>query len=162
MDAYAPTAADETVVTVQETPIDTAGELAAFQQACRNSGGIATFIGQVRGDYDGERIHAMTLEHYPGMTEKKLAEIAEQARNRWALEGVRIVHRYGRMLPGEHIVFAATAAPHRHSAFAACEFLMDWLKTCAPFWKLEETDSGERWVEAKTSDDDAAARWGVD
>jgi molybdopterin synthase catalytic subunit len=101
----------------------------------------------------------MTLEHYPGMTEKKLAEIEAEARRRWPLQASLIVHRYGRMTPGETIVLVATASPHRAAALEACAFLIDWLKTKAPFWKLEETAGESRWVAARDSDDEAAARW---
>ena len=101
----------------------------------------------------------MTLEHYPGMTEKALAEIVAEARRRWALLGVRVIHRVGRLLPGERIVFVAVSSSHRHDAFAACEFIMDYLKTQAPFWKREDTASGGRWVDARESDDAALARW---
>ncbi len=101
----------------------------------------------------------MTLEHYPGMTEDALAEIVASARQRWALRRVRVIHRVGRLLPGERIVFVGVAASHRHDAFAACEFIMDYLKTQAPFWKKEETAAGARWVDARESDDIAANRW---
>jgi len=101
----------------------------------------------------------MTLGHYPGMTEKSLEEIVEQACSRWSLYGVRVIHRFGRLEPGDRIVFVGVAGAHRGEAFAACEFIMDYLKTRAPFWKLEETPEGARWVDARDSDDSAAARW---
>jgi len=101
----------------------------------------------------------MTLEHYPGMTQKALAEIEAAARRRWPLDDVLIIHRYGKLMPGEDIVLVITAAAHREAAFRACQFLMDWLKTKAPFWKLEEGSDGPRWVEARASDDEATARW---
>jgi molybdopterin synthase catalytic subunit len=101
----------------------------------------------------------MTLEHYPGMTERKLAEIEAEAQRRWPLQASLIIHRYGRLEPGERIVLVATASPHRQAALEACAFLIDWLKTQAPFWKLEETPAGPQWVEARDSDDEAAARW---
>jgi molybdopterin synthase catalytic subunit len=101
----------------------------------------------------------MTLEHYPGMTDKALADIVAQAQSRWTLLGVRVIHRVGRLLPGERIVFVGVASSHRHDAFAACEFIMDYLKTQAPFWKREETAAGARWVDARESDDAAAQRW---
>jgi molybdopterin synthase catalytic subunit len=132
---------------------DAAAELAALGSA----GAVATFTGHVRAE---PGLVALTLEHYPAMTEREIARHVEEARSRWPLEGVRIVHRTGRLLPGERIVFVAVAAPHRREAFQACEFLMDYLKTRAPFWKLEERDGGTRWVEAKASDDAAAGRWG--
>lgn len=123
-------------------------------------GGVATFIGTMRDLSDGQSVAAMTLEHYPGMTEKQLKAIEQEARTRWALEASLIVHRYGRFLPGDRIVFVATAAPHRQAALESCAFLIDWLKTKAPFWKLEETNDGARWVDARDSDDAATARWG--
>jgi molybdopterin synthase catalytic subunit len=114
----------------------------------------------VRDLAEGSRpLDAMTLEHYPGMTERKLAEIEAEANRRWPLEASLIIHRYGRMGPGEGIVLVATAARHREAAFASCQFLMDWLKTKAPFWKLEETSDGTAWVAARETDDAAAARW---
>ena len=123
-------------------------------------GGIASFIGLVRdvvGPGGGkDRVSALTLEHYPGMTEKKLSEIEAEANRRWPLSASLIIHRYGRLEPGERIVLVATASPHREAALAACHFLIDWLKTEAPFWKSEETPGGERWVEARAEDDAAA------
>lgn len=121
-------------------------------------GGITSFIGLVR-DFAGDGSAAMTLEHYPGMTERELTGIAQEALERWPLAGLVIVHRYGRLLPGDRIVFAAAASAHRQATFDACAFLMDWLKTQAPFWKLEESTAGRHWVEAKDSDDAAAERW---
>jgi len=121
------------------------------------SGAVATFLGLVRGAADG--VSAMTLEHYPGMTEKRIAAIVEEARSRWALERVTVIHRVGRLLPGERIVFVGVAGRHRAESLAACEFLIDWLKTRAPFWKMEETAQGERWVEAREEDDKRADRW---
>jgi molybdopterin synthase catalytic subunit len=147
------------MVRVQEGPFDVGAELAGLTRGRTDIGGLASFIGLVR-DLAGERpITAMTLEHYPGMTERKLGEIEAEANRRWSLQASLIVHRYGRMLPGEPIVLVATAAPHRAAALEACAFLIDWLKTKAPFWKLEEGPSDSRWVEARTSDDQAAARW---
>ncbi len=108
---------------------------------------------------DGVGVSAMTLEHYPGMTEKMLAEIEAEARGRWPLDAVLIVHRYGELRPGDRIVLCATASAHRQAAFEACMFLVDWLKTKAPFWKLEDTDKGAAWVEARASDDAAAEKW---
>ncbi len=143
---------------VQEAPFDVAREYTDFRKgmAC---GAVVSFTGVVRGHDDGADISAMTLEHYPGMTEQALADIAREALTRWPLRGVRVIHRFGRLEPGEDIVLVITAADHRADAFAAAEFLMDWLKTRAPFWKLEETADGSRWVEAKQADDEAAARW---
>ena len=145
-------------VRVQEKPFDAAEEYAAFRRA-DNRGATVMFTGTVRQMSEDAGISAMTLEHYPGMTERALEDIERQARERWDLRDVLIIHRYGRMLPGEDIVLVLTASDHRRDAYEASMFLMDWLKTKAPFWKLEETDSGERWVEAKESDDAAAARW---
>lgn len=148
-------------VRVQSEPFDPAAELAAFARGRTDVGGVASFVGLVRDEHGGERVAAMTLEHYPGMTERKLAEIEAEARSRWPLLDALVVHRYGRMLPGEPIVLVATASAHRQAALEACAFLIDWLKTRAPFWKLEETPAGgEHWVEARASDDAAAARWG--
>ena len=147
------------MIRVQREDFDVGAELDALAASSRAIGGIASFVGLVRDLSDGAEIRHMTLEHYPGMTEQALAGIEEEARGRWELDGVTIIHRYGRLDPGERIVLVAVASRHRENAFAACEFLMDWLKTKAPFWKLEDTDSGERWVEARDSDDAAAARW---
>lgn len=129
---------------------------------CANNpgiGGICTFTGTVRDMSGGDRISTMTLEHYPGMTEKALAEIEASANEKWPLSGSLIVHRYGVLKPGERIVLVVTASAHREAAFESCRFLMDWLKTRAPFWKLESGDAGSRWVDARLSDDEAAARW---
>jgi molybdopterin synthase catalytic subunit len=120
---------------------------------------VTLFSGLVRDMAGGAAVSAMTLEHYPGMTEKQLAAIEAEARRRWPIDDVLIIHRYGRLEPGDQIVLVATASAHRDAAFDSCRFLIDWLKTKAPFWKLEATPDGERWVEAKDSDDSAAARW---
>ena len=148
------------VVRVQAEPFDPGAELASFARGRTDVGGIATFVGLVRDEHAGEPVTAMTLEHYPGMTERRLAEIEAEARRRWPLLDTLVLHRVGRMLPGEPIVLVAAASAHRAAALEACAFLIDWLKTRAPFWKLEETPGGgERWVEARESDDAAAARW---
>jgi molybdopterin synthase catalytic subunit len=144
---------------VQAEPLDVTGELAAFARGRTDVGGIASFVGLVRDEHAGEPVLAMTLEHYPGMTERELARIEAEAQARWPLIDSLIVHRVGRMLPGEAIVLVATASAHRAAALDACAFLIDWLKTKAPFWKLEETPGGERWVAARAADDAAAARW---
>jgi molybdopterin synthase catalytic subunit len=123
------------------------------------SGALAGLVGLMRDHNAGTRVTAMTLEHYPGMTERALREIAEQAMERFALRAIRIVHRVGHLRPGDPIVLVAVVAAHRGDAFRGCELLMDYLKTRAPFWKKEQTDQGERWVEPRGSDDDAAARW---
>ncbi len=143
------------MISVQEADFDPGAEIAALAAAGNDPGAVASFVGLVRG---GE-VRAMTLEHYPGMTEKALEAIVAEAKARWQLLGVRVIHRVGRLLPGERIVFVAVSSRHRHDAFAACEFIMDYLKTRAPFWKLEETAEGSRWVDARESDDAAADRW---
>jgi molybdopterin synthase catalytic subunit len=152
------------VVRVQESPFDPGAETNAFLKLNSNSGGIATFIGQVRDFQDdpNQKISGLELEHYPGMTEKELDRICLDARTRWPLDDVSVIHRYGPMKPGDAIVMVCTASAHRGDAFAACEFIMDWLKTQAPFWKREHTETDTSWVDAKTSDDDRAARWTSD
>ena len=147
------------MIKVQQQDFDVGAELAALTAGRTDVGGVASFIGLVRDLAGGATIGAMTLEHYPGMTEKKLAEIEAEAQRRWPLLATLIIHRYGRLEPGERIVLVATASPHRQAALEACAFLIDWLKTKAPFWKLEETAAGPQWVKARDSDDDAAARW---
>jgi molybdopterin synthase catalytic subunit len=151
------------MIRIQEAPFDVGAELAALTAGRTDIGAVASFVGLVRDHAGAQATLAMTLEHYPGMTEKKLAEIEAEARARWPLQASLIVHRYGRMLPGEPIVLVATASPHRSAALEACAFLIDWLKTEAPFWKLEETrddaGAGARWVEARETDERAAARW---
>ena len=144
-------------VLVQEAAFDLGAETAALTAARTDVGGIATFLGVCRGD-DG--LSAMVLEHYPGMTERAIARIAEQAEARWPLTGCTVIHRVGRILPGEPIVLVLTASAHRAAALESCAFLIDWLKTRAPFWKREEFAGGaHRWVEAKAEDEAAAARW---
>ena len=146
------------MIKVQQQPFDVGAELAALAAGRTDIGAVASFVGLVRA-HAGEPITAMTLEHYPGMTEKKLAEVEAEAHARWPLQASLIVHRYGRMLPGEPIVLVATASAHRAAALESCAFLIDWLKTQAPFWKLEESAEASRWVEARDADDEAAARW---
>ncbi|MEQ9813136.1 MAG: molybdenum cofactor biosynthesis protein MoaE [Azospirillaceae bacterium] len=146
-------------VRVQEEAFDPGTCLAELTAGRTDIGGVASFTGLVRAEHEGTPVTAMTLEHYPGMTEAMLAEIETEAHRRWPLQASLIVHRYGRMLPGEPIVLVAVASAHRQAALEACAFLIDWLKTKAPFWKREETPAGERWVEAQASDDDATARW---
>jgi molybdopterin synthase catalytic subunit len=147
------------VIRVQREDFDPGLEIAALTQGRRDIGGVASFVGVVRDSAGGKPVGAMTLEHYPGMTEKQLAAIEQEANRRWPLAASLIVHRYGRLLPGERIVLVVAASPHRDAAFDACRFLIDWLKTKAPFWKLEETGEGGHWVEAQASDDKAASRW---
>ena len=144
-------------VLVQDAAFDLAAETAALTAGRADVGGVASFLGICRGD-DG--LTAMVLEHYPGMTERAIARIAAEAEARWPLTGCTVIHRTGRILPGEPIVLVLTASAHRAAALEACAFLIDWLKTKAPFWKREEFAAGtERWVAAKAEDDAAAARW---
>ncbi|MEW6164324.1 MAG: molybdopterin synthase catalytic subunit MoaE [Pseudomonadota bacterium] len=144
-------------VSVQTADFEAGVEIAALSAGDDGAGAVASFVGLVRAD---GAVRAMTLEHYPGMTEQALAAIVAEARQRWQLRRVRVIHRVGRLLPGDRIVFVGVAASHRGDAFAACEFIMDYLKTQAPFWKKEETPEGARWVDARESDDIAARRWG--
>jgi molybdopterin synthase catalytic subunit len=150
-------------IRVQREDFDPGAEMAALTQGRRDIGGLACFVGLVR-DIVGEGpaakpIAAMTLEHYPGMTEKKLAEIEAEAHRRWPLQASLVIHRHGRLEPGERIVLVVTASAHRHAALESCQFLIDWLKTEAPFWKLEETPDGADWVAARDSDLAAKKRW---
>jgi molybdopterin synthase catalytic subunit len=150
------------MIRVQREDFDVGAELEALSRGKTDIGGITSFVGLVRDIAGGKRIDAMTLEHYPGMTERQLGDIEAEARRRWPLADVLIIHRYGRLEPGDRIVLVATASAHRDAAFESCHFLIDWLKTKAPFWKLEETPEGERWVDAQASDDAAARRWIAD
>ena len=147
------------MIRVQREDFDVGAELEALTRGKTGIGGVTSFLGLVRDLAGDRRIGAMTLEHYPGMTERALAEIEAEALRRWPLEAVLIIHRFGRLEPGERIVLVATASAHRQAAFDSCQFLIDWLKTKAPFWKLEETPEGPRWVDAQASDDTAAERW---
>lgn len=146
-------------VRVQQEPFDAGREIASLTEGRRDVGAVATFIGCVRDLNEGSAVSRMTLEHYPGMTERALEAICEEASGRWDLIDLRVVHRIGPLEPGDAIVLVAVSSAHRGEAFAACEFVMDYLKTRAPFWKKEETPGGPRWVEARESDDEAAARW---
>lgn len=149
-------------VSVQEADFDVGVETNALSAGRLDVGAVATFVGLVRADKlsgEGSEVSAMTLEHYPGMTEKSLEAIVLEANTRWRLQGVRVIHRFGRLMPGDRIVFVGVASAHRGDAFAACEFVMDYLKTRAPFWKKEDTPEGGRWVDARDADDSAAARW---
>jgi molybdopterin synthase catalytic subunit len=148
-----------TMIRVQPQAFDTGAELAALKANNHNIGGTVVFVGSVRDISDGATVAAMTLEHYPGMTEKALADIDAEAQRRWPLDATLIVHRFGTLKPGDDIVLVITASAHRLAAFEACHFLIDWLKTKAPFWKIEDDGTASRWVEAKDSDDQAAARW---
>lgn len=149
-------------VRVQREDFDTAAELDKLTRGNAKIGAVVTFTGLVRDFAEGGQIRKMTLEHYPGMTEKQLSAIVRQAEERWPLDGCLVIHRFGPLEPGDRIVLVIVASAHRQAAFEACAFLVDWLKTRAPFWKLEDQDQGRHWVEAKTSDDAAAARWNAD
>ena len=146
-------------VRVQEADFDTGAELAALRAGDARVGALASFLGLVRDLNDGASVSEMTLEHYPGMTEKALEAIVAEAKARWDIYAVRVIHRVGRLLPCDRIVFVAVSSAHRGEAFAACEFIMDYLKTQAPFWKREVTPAGARWVDARETDDSAASRW---
>ncbi len=153
-----------TEIRVQREAFDPGSEINRFCACNSTSGGIATFIGQMR-DFRGpsreagEIVAAMTLDHYPGMAEKQLSDLAAEACKRWPLDDVLVIHRVGPLVPGDAIVLVATATAHRGDAFASAEFLMDWLKTQAPFWKKETTAEGATWVEARAADDAQAAKW---
>ena len=147
-------------VRVQTEDFDVGVEIARLRAGRPGVGAVAAFVGTVRDLTDGEAVTTMTLEHYPGMTERALEAIVDQARVRWDLDDVVVVHRVGELRPLEQIVLVAVTSAHRGDAFAACAFLMDWLKTQAPFWKKEAGPQGARWVDARESDDAAAARWG--
>lgn len=141
---------------------DPGAEIANLHAKRSDIGAVVSFVGLVRGESHGEALVSMTLEHFPGMTERELERIEREARSRWTLDDVVVVHRVGELKPGERIVLVVTAAAHRRAAFEAAEYLMDYLKTRAPFWKRELRMSGEHWVEPRGSDDDAAARWRKD
>jgi molybdopterin synthase catalytic subunit len=147
-------------IQVQLEPIDIAAEQEALWRGKPRVGALVSFVGLMRDLNEGVAISAMTLEHYPGMTERALGAIAEEAAGRWDLEGIRIVHRVGLLRPQDPIVFVGVVSAHRGEAFRACELLIDYLKTRAPFWKKETTAAGERWVAARDLDDQAAGRWG--
>jgi molybdopterin synthase catalytic subunit len=146
-------------IRLQAEPFDVSAETGRLARARSDIGAVVTFTGICRGDESGRPIAALTLEHYPGMAEAEIARHVEEAERRWSLLGVTVIHRYGRILPGEDIVLVVTAAAHRHEAFAAAEFLMDYLKTRAPFWKQVEYADRKTWVDAKSSDDALAGRW---
>ncbi len=146
-------------VRVQEADFDLNAELTALRAGDARIGALASFVGLVRDVNDGAGVSEMTLEHYPGMTEKALEAIVEEAKTRWDIYGVLVIHRVGKLQPCDQIVMVAVTSAHRGEAFAACEFIMDYLKTRAPFWKREVTPEGARWVDARDSDDSAATRW---
>ena len=148
-------------VRVQEADFDVGHELQALSAGRRDVGAVASFVGLVRDANDGSDVRGMTLEHYPGMTEKALADICAEAHARWDLQETLVVHRVGKLVPGDRIVLVGVASAHRGEAFAACEFIMDYLKTQAPFWKKEQTAQGAQWVDARASDDTALAKWGL-
>lgn len=145
---------------VQEADFDIGRELAALTAGNHAIGGLGVFVGLVRDIAGGESVRAMSLEHYPGMTERQLEEIEREAHARWPLDACLIIHRVGDLKPGDNIVLVACASAHRQAALDATAFLIDWLKTKAPFWKREDTPDGARWVDAREADDAAAARWG--
>lgn len=146
-------------VRIQTADFDAGAEIAALRHGNPKIGAVASFVGVVRDVNDGGAVAEMTLEHYPGMTEKAIEEIVAQARARWKVLDARVIHRVGTLRPADQIVLVAVASSHRGDAFAACEFIMDFLKTRAPFWKKEETGGAARWVEARESDELAAERW---
>jgi molybdopterin synthase catalytic subunit len=146
-------------IRIQEADFDIAQEISALTKGRADIGAVVTFSGICRGAEGGEAIAALTLEHYPGMAEAEIARHADTAASRWPLTGLTIIHRVGRFIPGENIVLVVTSSAHRHAAFEAAEFLMDYLKAHAPFWKREEGASGTNWVDARDHDDLAAERW---
>ncbi len=148
----------ETQIRVGPAPFDMA-EAYRWLAACDEDGAVVTFTGKVRNHNLGDNVAALTLEHYPGMTEKALQEIVDAARERWSLQRVTVIHRVGELFPGDEIVLVGVTSAHRGSAFSAAEFIMDYLKTRAPFWKREATEQGDRWVDARDSDHQAAQRW---
>ena len=146
-------------VRIQREAFDASAESAKLTRGRTDVGAVVTFTGICRGDENGKRIAALTLEHYPGMAEQEIARHVDEARGRWPLLGVTVIHRHGRIAPGEDIVLVVTASSHREAAFAAAEFLMDFLKTRAPFWKQVDMAGNTNWVEARETDDKLAARW---
>ena len=146
-------------VRIQTEDFDAGAEMAAMRKGNPAVGAVASFVGVVRNANEGDAVSEMTLEHYPGMTEKSIEEIVQQARGRWNVVDALVVHRIGTLKPTDQIVLVVVASAHRGDAFAACEFIMDYLKTRAPFWKKEETAEGARWVDARATDDIAAERW---
>ena len=146
-------------IRIQESDFDISAEIAALRKSDPRVGAVVSFLGTVRDMNDGSQVKAMTLEHYPGMTEKALQEILDQAKARWEVYQTLVIHRVGPLLPEDQIVLVAVTSAHRGEAFAACEFIMDYLKTAAPFWKKEDTPHGARWVDARVTDAAAMARW---
>ena len=146
-------------IRIQEADFDLTTEVKVLRKDDPRVGAVVTFLGTVRDMNDGSQVQGLTLEHYPGMTEKSLEEIIIQARSRWDLYKTLVIHRVGPLLPEDQIVLVVVTSAHRGEAFAACEFIMDYLKTAAPFWKKEETPQGSKWVDARVTDDTAMARW---
>jgi len=146
-------------IRIQEKDFDISAEIAALRKDDPRVGAVVTFLGAVRDMNEGSQVKGMTLEHYPGMTEKALQEILDQAKVRWDIYQTLVIHRVGPLLPEDQIVLVVVTSAHRGEAFAACEFIMDYLKTAAPFWKKEDTPEGARWVDARVTDDTAIARW---
>jgi molybdopterin synthase catalytic subunit len=146
-------------IRIQEADFDLTTEVKVLRKDDPRVGAVVTFLGTVRDMNDGSQVQGMTLEHYPGMTEKSLEEIIMQARGRWDIYKTLVIHRVGPLLPEDQIVLVVVTSAHRGEAFAACEFIMDYLKTAAPFWKKEETPQGSKWVDARVTDDTAMARW---
>ena len=149
----------QSLIRVQENDFDISAEIAALRKGDPRVGAVVTFLGTVRDLNVGSQVKEMTLEHYPGMTEKALEEIVAQAKSRWDIYQALVIHRVGPLLPEDQIVLVAVTSAHRGEAFAACEFIMDYLKTAAPFWKKEQTPEGGRWVDARVTDEAAMARW---
>ncbi len=149
-------------VTIQTQDFDLSAEAAALRLNDGRIGAVCSFVGTVRDRSDGQSIRTMELEHYPGMTEKAIEAMIDEAHRRFDILGARVIHRVGLLQPLDQIVMVAVASAHRGESFKACEFLMDYLKTQAPFWKKEESSEGARWVDARVSDDAALARWGID
>ena len=147
------------MIRIQEADFDVSTEITALRKGDLLVGAVVTFVGTVRDINEGSQIKGMTLEHYPGMTEKALDEIITQAKTRWEIRNTLVIHRVGSLLPEDQIDLVAVTSAHRGEAFAACEFIMDYLKTAAPFWKKEETSEGARWVDARVTDAAAMARW---
>ena len=150
---------DNVLVSVQQQDFDVSAEIALLRNKSTQIGAVASFVGIVRDINDSQTVSVLELEHYPGMTEKSIADIITMAADRWQLIGVRVIHRVGKLLPTDQIVLVAVSSMHRGEAFAACEFIMDYLKTRAPFWKKEQTAEGARWVDARSADQTAADRW---
>jgi molybdopterin synthase catalytic subunit len=148
-------------IRIQTEDFDLGAEVAALRRANPRVGALACFVGAVRDLNEGAAVSAMTLEHYPGMTESSLERIVAEASGRWPIADALVIHRIGRLFPTDQIVLVAVASAHRGDAFRACEFIMDYLKTAAPFWKKERTEAGERWVEARQADDAALGKWGL-